>query len=79
LTRHTSVKKNRRRGKQLRDWIKYTRQKCVLRSFLKVHKNAVLKSSVKSSGNEFQTVGAAWQKVRLPNTVLAAAMWSEWC
>ena len=34
---------------------------------------------VKSSGNEFQTVGAAWQKARLPNTVLAAATWSKWC
>jgi len=30
----------------------------------------VLKSSIKLSGNEFQTVGVARQKAQLPNTVV---------
>jgi len=39
---------------------------CVFRIFFwKLDKNAVFKSSINSSGNEFQTVGAAWQKARL--------------
>lgn len=44
---------------------------------MKVDKNGVLKSSVNSSDNEFQTVGAPWQKALLPNTVLAVATWSK--
>jgi len=43
--------------------------------FLKFIKN------IKLRGNEFQSVGVAWQKAGLSNTVLAAATWSrpKWC
>jgi len=73
MTRHMSVKNESHASKTVTSLEKYIRNKNVFRSYLKVDKNAVLKSSVKLSGSEFQTVGAAWQKARLPNTVLAPA------
>ena len=45
----------------------------VLRLHLKPDKSMLLKLSVRSAaGSEFQTVGTAWQYMRLPKTVLAA-------